>query len=700
MSIETFDANDGTFILTMLNDVTARNRAEAELLLRNWAIQASPVGVVITDPQRDDYPVVYVNPAFEAVTGYSAAEAIGQNLRFLHSGDQDQPALDEVRQALAEQRPAHVVLRNYRKDGRLYWNELRIAPIVDASGQLIAYVGIQNDITAQKVAEDELRALYAATSILFQHNNLLDLARQIANSVVEDFNYVDCGLILIDHSRHKLIRMPRSGNYMISPSQELALDGPGLVPEAIRSGQVIYAPDVREHPLYVAVTPDTRSELVIPLRTAQQVIGVLDLQSTQIHAFDDHDLRLLVAYGEHVAAALEIVKLNEELNNRTAELEWRVAQRTSELQRAKDQVETILYNVGDAIVLLSTKGLVLQTNPAFSVCYGYEGDTFYRKSFATERLFVNPEEVAALIEQVANTGISLRQELHSRHQDGHEFVVEAVFAQILTDRNADSQIVCSIHDISGQKDLESGLRAALERERELGELKAQFVSMVSHEFRTPLAVILSSTDILYNYHDRLDTEMRQQKLMNVRSQVNHLTQLTEDVLTLGEANLRGLPYAPTPFDLLACCQEVIDETQAVGLGEHTVRFDHDIDCGETFMDKKLLRHILRNLLSNAMKYSPADAAIEVTLRCAARELHLTVTDHGIGIPESDQKRLFEAFHRAGNVGTISGTGLGLVIVKHAVDAHHGSISFNSVPNAGTTFEITLPVNDAARVFQL
>lgn len=668
-----------------------RRQAEKELLLKTRAVEASPAGVVITDPTLPDNPIVYVNPSFEEMTGYTPEEVYGKNCRFLQGTDQDQAGIHEIRDALREQREANVTLRNYRKDGTMFWNQLRIAPILDGDGALIHYVGILSDITPQKTSEEELRALYSATSILFQSNNLSDLGRGIANTVVREFKYADCGIMLIDERKQRLIRLPRSGEYGIQPSVELSIDGPGLVPMAIRTGEVTYASDVTRHAGYTVGSPETRSELVVPLRTADRVIGVMDLQSTQPDAFSERDRRILLAYAEHAAASLEIVKLVEEVNRHAAELEWRVARRTAELQSSKDQVEAILNNVGDVIVVLDSRGRVMQVNPAFEQVFGYSDETFVMQEFADRRLFATPEHLISLIDQVAVSNEASRSEFKCLNRAGHEIDVDVVLAPVPGDSVDDRLIVCSIRDISAQKRLETGLRQALTRANELVELKARFVSILSHEFRTPLAVILTAAQLVSMYSDRLDEASKKEKMENIQGQVKHLTQLTDGMLMLGQAETVGLSYQPHSVDVVGFCAGVIDDLQSIARKRHTIDFVQ-VGCPDVLpADDKLLGHILRNLVSNAIKYSPQGGMINVNLLCDGDELVLTVKDNGIGIPLAAQESLFEMFHRAENVGAIAGTGLGLSIVKHAVDTYNGKITFTSAENQGTTFTVTLPI---------
>lgn len=539
--------------------------------------------------------------------------------------------------------------------------------------------------------EQELASLYRATQILFQFNNLLELGQQIAESVVREFNFDDCGVMLVDVARNSIIRLARAGDYDVHPEIDLHIDGSGLVPFAIRKGEVVYAQDVTQHPAYVESNSTTKSELVIPLATPQGIIGVLDLQSATPRAFSERDLRLLTAYAKQAAAALEIVKLYEELNTHAAELEWRVARRTVELREAKEQVEAILNNAGDTIVLLDINDRITQMNPAFEQTFGYATEDFELEFFATDRLFTQPDRVASLIDSVRTDKTSKRAELKCKHADGSLFDVDAIVSPIASPNPQDLQIVCSLRDISAQKELEDGLRQALDREKELNELKSRFTSMVSHEFRTPLAVILTSISLLHNYSDRMDVEKREQKFQTIKGQVKYLTTLLDDVLSLSRADTVGLVMQVTEVNLVAFCQDMIEQVQAAINPDAIIEFITSGDCHSVQTDDKLLRHILHNLLSNAIKYSLDASKIVLNVACQPGTLIISVEDSGIGIPEHNQKNLFTSFHRADNVGTISGTGLGLAIVKRAVDACDGTISFESKEGVGTTFTVKIPI---------
>ncbi len=260
---------------------------------------------------------------------------------------------------------------------------------------------------------------------------------------------------------------------------------------------------------------------------------------------------------------------------------------------------------------------------------------------------------------------------------------------ILSSSQQITSIVCSLRDITSRKRLETELRQALHKERELSELKSRFIARASHEFRTPLAVILTSSDLLRNYGGRMTEEQREEKLNRLQKEVRGMAVMLDDLLTISKGEeLRE--FNPELLDLGTLTRDVVQEVgEGIGM-QHRMMVECQGNCANVYADRRLIERIITNLLSNAIKYSPVGSTIEVSATCEVARILLHVKDHGIGIPEDDQARLFEAFHRARNVDHISGTGLGLAIVKQAVELHGGEVSFTSQLGLGTVFTVTLP----------
>jgi signal transduction histidine kinase len=239
--------------------------------------------------------------------------------------------------------------------------------------------------------------------------------------------------------------------------------------------------------------------------------------------------------------------------------------------------------------------------------------------------------------------------------------------------------------------LEEELRNALIKEKELSNLKSNIISVVSHEYRTPLATILSSSELLEYYSDQWSKDKKQRHFQRIQSSVHHLTQLVNDVLVLNKTETGKQPFHPTNLDLMVFCPELIVELQLTAKTQHPIVFNTAGSASIVCFDEKLLRQLLTNLLSNAIKYSHQEEDIQFYLIWASDRVTFQICDRGIGIPKAEIAQLFEAFYRGSNVGTISGTGLGLAIVKKCVDLHNGQINVKS-DGDGTIFTVTLPLN--------
>ena len=273
------------------------------------------------------------------------------------------------------------------------------------------------------------------------------------------------------------------------------------------------------------------------------------------------------------------------------------------------------------------------------------------------------------------------------------FQVEEVLARVknqLTLRSLQKKLT---EQNSQLRHLEAELRLALEKEKELSQLRSEFMSLISHEFRTPLTTILSSDQLLQRYGKRLSDEKQQNHHERIQNAVGYMTQLLDDVLLIGTAEAGKLKFEPTLIDLVAFCRDLV-ETLQISTTQHKLLFVSDSEELYAQMDKKLLGHIFTNLLSNAIKFSPKGGIVQFDLVSSSESVIVRIQDNGIGIPAKDLPQLFESFSRASNVDCIQGTGLGLTIVKKSVDLHRGQIAVESEEGVGTTFTVTLLLNNS------
>lgn len=539
---------------------------------------------------------------------------------------------------------------------------------------------------------DELTRLYRATSALFAAKDVATLAEEIARAVVSEFDHADCGLLLIEEDKKHLRRFARAGSYEVKPRAGLTLDGQGLVPEAIRTRQTIYAADVTTHPHYVANESRTRSELVVPLIAPNHggVIGTFDFQSTEVDAFSAEDQRVIQAFAERAAAAIVSAQGAEERQWLINTLEAQIRQRTQQFERIADRVTAILNNTNDGIAMLNPSGKIQQVNPMFERMFGANIESIF--NFPFSKLFDSREapKIEQALANLSPDAAQNRLEAVVKRMDGSSFYADVTFATMSEENEAG--IVCSVRDISERVRTEESLRAALARERELTELKSRFVSMVSHEFRTPMTTIQLVTSTLERHYEQMDAEKRANRYKAIYGQIAHMTNLIEDVLIVGKAEAGQLKFEPTVLNLFQFCDEIVNDFRNL---HQTYAFSYEAlreSCEAEYFygDPNLLRHILTNLLSNAVKYSVNHTPVTLRLTCQRTNILIEVEDEGIGIPKANHDHLFTPFYRADNVGTLQGTGLGLLITKYAVEAHGGSITFESEVNRGARFIVSLP----------
>jgi signal transduction histidine kinase len=251
-------------------------------------------------------------------------------------------------------------------------------------------------------------------------------------------------------------------------------------------------------------------------------------------------------------------------------------------------------------------------------------------------------------------------------------------------------------DATQQKKAEEDMKNALGKERQLSELKSRFVSMASHEFRTPLGAILSSASLIEEYLWRKDStidyvrEKSDKHVKRIKSSIGNLTSILNDFLSLEKLEQGKVESKPALFGIVEFAKDLIEEIQTTLKKGQKIEYVHQGDMAdEVFVDQQMLRNVLLNLLSNARKYSPEDSLIEFHTLKVPKGLEVTIADHGMGIPVEDQEHLFERFFRAKNATNVQGTGLGLNIVKRYVELMGGAISFTTKEGEGTTFKVKI-----------
>jgi len=292
-------------------------------------------------------------------------------------------------------------------------------------------------------------------------------------------------------------------------------------------------------------------------------------------------------------------------------------------------------------------------------------------------------------DEVRRSGSIREWECRLRNRCGRPSTMLA--SGLIIEINGLDHVLVMMVDISQRKQAEAELQRTLAREKELSQLKSNFVSMVSHEFRTPLGIIQSSAELLRDFHERMQSGEREDQLESISRNTRRMAGMMEEILVLSRLDAGKLEFQPAALDLNTFCRRVVDEVLSATSRRCPIELSLHSVPHEAQADERLLGHIFTNLLSNAVKYSEPGATVRFTIGRDGQDAVCLVRDHGIGISEDDQQQLFKAFHRGGNVGTRPGTGLGLLLVRRCADLHGGKVQLNSKIGEGTTVTVKLPV---------
>lgn len=364
-----------------------------------------------------------------------------------------------------------------------------------------------------------------------------------------------------------------------------------------------------------------------------------------------------------------------------------------ELKHSLLEREAILQTAQVGISLTANR-VHQWVNRAFADLVGYEPAELIGQS--TQRHYPNEESWKQLGSQVENalkTADTFTTEWPSVHRNGKLSWVRMSAARV-SSQDPSKGIIWSVLDITKHVQAEVEMREALAKQQQLNQMKSRFVSMTSHEFRTPLSTILSSAELLRHYHDRLPAEEQAALFNSIESAVKRMGMMLDNIITLGRADSDRLEFKPTLIDLKpfldSLAIEIVSTTMDSALRSPNLEITLGDEIGSAWLDESLLRQIVNNLLTNAFKYSPNGGTIRFKATLANHVLQLSVEDQGIGIPPAELPQLFESFHRASNVGNIPGSGLGLSIVKKAAEMHGGNVNVKSTVGCGTRFVVNLP----------
>jgi len=540
----------------------------------------------------------------------------------------------------------------------------------DRTGKPYAVCGIATDITERKRAEGEIRRLNAS------------LEKRVAERTIELARSEEKFRALFEGTSQAVSLYDENGILEANPSW-LQLLGYSNLDDVVGKRPVELAAPIqpggkraevlaKEHLADALASGSARFEWMALRRDGTEVPMEVFLTRIQIGG-----QQLLQAFCNDITV------------RKRAEAELRESE--ARLRESEERFSTAFRAnpVQLSIMRLSDRKFV-EVNDAQVRWFGLDRDKILGRDSVELGMWVNLEDRAKFWADLERRNGSLREvEVQARSKRGtvHTLLHSTEIIEI----NREPHLLIFAMDITQRKQAEAELLRTLAREKELGQLRSKFVSMVSHEFRTPLGIIQSSAEILEDYLDQLEPVEREDHLRSIRNNTRRMAGIMEEVLLIGSFDAGKMEFKPAALDLQGFVKRLVYEVLSATGQRCPIELTISEMPAEIHGDERLLRHIFANLLTNAIKYSDAGRPVRFEIARAAAEIVCAVCDQGIGIPEADREWLFNAFHRGHNVDDRPGTGLGLVIVKRCVDLHGGKINVESKLGEGTVVTVRLPI---------
>ncbi|HYE30350.1 MAG TPA: ATP-binding protein [Methylomirabilota bacterium] len=521
----------------------------------------------------------------------------------------------------------------------------------------------------------------------------------ITRGCISVLGFEDCVIYLLDEERGVLVQRAAFGpknpkDREIFAPLEIKL-GQGIVGSVALSKTPEIVPDTRQDPRYLLDDCPRLSEITVPILAEGRLLGIIDSEHSTAGFFNEEHLAILTSIASLCANKLVRARAELQLRALNEDLERRIEARTAELRASNQQLRESEEKFGKAFraspIILSiaklANGEFVEVNETFLEALGLERKDVIGKTAQQIGIWRDAESRDAFTRELLAKGhIRNREFVVHRQGKPRQLTLSAELIEI----GNEPCIVSVSADITERHEAERELLKTLARERELSQLKSRFVATISHEFRTPLGVILSSADILDRYWHRLQEAARREHLGSIRESAIEMARQMENVLVFGRSEANRLEFTPSPLRLRELCLKVVEQISTASETGRVIEIRTPSEFPILMGDEALLSHILTNLLSNAVKYSPSGSKVECECRIEEPSVILAVRDRGMGIPDQDKENLFSPFYRGSNVGRVPGTGMGLAIVKRCAELHGGEISVWSKQGEGTLVSVRFP----------
>jgi PAS domain S-box-containing protein len=671
-----FEDNKVAGAVVTFTDITEKKQKEQEILKFKLGMEYSNDAIFITDLQGK---ITYINESFEKIYGYSPEEIYGKTPAILKSGLSGGAFYSTFWNTLLNKGAFNHEIVNKAKNGSLITIDSSNNPLLDASGNILGFLSINRDISERKQRELELQILSEIGHSVSTTVNLNDLMKQIHDSLKKVLYAENCYFALKDEETGQ-INFP----YFVD---QFDLTPPATIPYksctsyVFRSGKsIIITPPVFHHlqeknEVELIGTP-TLSWIGVPLQTASDIIGVLVLQSyKEENAYKEDHLHFLDSIASQIANVIERRRSREAM------------------EKSYSLVTATFESTADGILVVDSKGKLTNYNQKFV------------EMWQVPEAIISTRDDGKILSYVLNqlkdpdNFLHKVKELYSNNEDTHfdllEFKDGRVFERYSQPQRFEGAIlgrVFSFRNVTEHKQAEEALKASEARLLEMNSTKDKFFSIISHDLKSPFYGLIGLSDILKKEALTLDRSTITEFADLINSTIIQSYSLLENLLEWARTQKNGIAFNPSNLPMHKLANDIY-ELQGDNAKKKNIRLINRIAEDQIIKaDRNMLTTVLRNLVSNAIKFSPSDHAVEIN--CVENETStlVTVHDYGIGISKEDQQKLFklESNFSTNGTGNETGTGLGLILCKEFVEKHKGEIWVESELGEGSTFCFTIP----------
>ena len=657
-AIPVFDKlGDLLYVVCSFNDISDLKKIEYELKISNerfsYSSQATSDAIWDWNILTDE---IFVGDSYTEIFGHRFKNNIITGVdceNFVHPGDREAyyKHVDEVLKSKANKWSYEY--RYLKSDGSYATINDKAVIIRNNEGKAIRMIGAMQDITSKKKLENQLRQSEEWFKGTFDHSPA-GMAVMSTDGYWVEVNNRSCEILGYTKEELKKLRF-QDISFLDDLAEDLANK------ERLDSGEM---------------TNFTREKKYI--RKDKSIVWVL----LSVSLLRDKNGEIL----NYISQIIDITenKLLIEENNKN---------KTIQLNEAKNLYRLLADNTIDLVCLHNLDATFQYVSPSVKNLVGYEPEELMGK---TPNDYVHPEDLKRFYERLNGSIYNNEykvQEFRFRNKNG-EYIWLEITATIVEENGIPLSFQTTARDVTERKEAKQITEKALEKERELNELRSNLVSTISHEFRTPMTTIRTSTELINMYLESNIVEKKQKidkQLNTITNEIDRIIELMNSVLTISKEDTGKTNFNPTLFDLKKLCFDVIETSYSNQKDGRKVEIVFDGTSFNVFADKNLMKYSLFNLLNNAFKYSEGTGNVILHLSTSQSKVTLQVIDKGIGIPKADQDKLFNTFFRASNTNGIQGTGLGLYIVKTFTEKNSGNITLKSKQGKGTTVYLQFPI---------